>query len=312
MVVMIQRCVLRSNYFNGATVSGGYNQFPKTRKALSKRKNIMNELLTFPSLAMRRQRTYNKAFKLIRSTVVSRSDTDAVQQGWYFSCDDSIFLSGYRRYERDAAGSSRFPSREWLRQMLERRGTSSMPFAGHICGSWVREILMGRWPYQELTDIHPDFMSPGVFDRFQLNTHAQPHEVDHEGLSDVLTGLSETGHSIIFQYDNVNTRMVDRAIKDGHSNISALFDLSHGAGILPDEWPAPLQIPCGYAGGLSPENVAGQLQKLEPVVGATHIWIDAETHLRSDADRAFDLKKVVKFLEAAEPWLARQGLKEMI
>lgn len=203
---------------------------------------------------------------------------------------------------RNAAGSCRFPSREWLWQTLNRRGNSNIPFAGHICGSWVREILMGRFPYQELTDIHPDFMSPGVFDRFQLNTHAQPHEVDHEGLSDVLLELNKTGHSIIFQYDNVNTKMVDRAIKDGHTNISALFDLSHGAGILPDKWPSPLKIPCGYAGGLSPDNVVEQLQKLGPVVGDTPIWIDAETHLRSEDDKEFDLGKVVKFLKTVEPW----------
>lgn len=56
-------------------------------------------------LGYRRQRKYWNAAKPVQPTIVSRSDSDTVQQDWYFSCGDkSIFLSGYRRYERDATG----------------------------------------------------------------------------------------------------------------------------------------------------------------------------------------------------------------
>ncbi|QOX81039.1 hypothetical protein FY034_18860 (plasmid) [Trichlorobacter lovleyi] len=62
--------------------------------------------LHFPSLGMRRKRTYWNAAKPVQPTIISRSDSDTVQQDWYFSCSDSsIFLSGYRRYERDAGGN---------------------------------------------------------------------------------------------------------------------------------------------------------------------------------------------------------------
>jgi hypothetical protein len=86
-------------------------------------------------------------------------------------------------------------------------------------------------------------------------------------------------------------------------NISALFDLSHGAGVLPETWPKPLTIPCGYAGGLSPEIVARQIERVSALVGDKHIWIDAETKLRSPNDLLFDLEKVRTFLEVAKPWV---------
>jgi hypothetical protein len=38
-------------------------------------------------------------------------------------------------------------------------------------------------------------------------------------------------------------------------------------------------------------------------MGDTPFWIDAETHLRSDGDRQFDLAKVRRFLEAAKPYV---------
>ena len=43
-----------------------------------------------------------------------------------------------------------------------------------------------------------------------------------------------------------------------------------------------------------------QLLKLDEVVGSDIIWIDAETHLRSNGDEIFDLEKVKQFLEVAK------------
>ena len=81
-------------------------------------------------------------------------------------------------------------------------------------------------------------------------------------------------------------------------NISALFDLSHGTGVLPDQWPATLNfVKCGYAGGLSPENLELQIKAIERIVGDTPIWIDMETHVRSNMDAQFDLSKVRTCLE---------------
>ena len=81
-------------------------------------------------------------------------------------------------------------------------------------------------------------------------------------------------------------------------NCSTLFDLSHGAGVLPEQWPKPLPgIRCGYAGGLSPDNIKEQLTLISAAVGDTPIWIDMETHVRSNNDRLFDLGKVEQVLK---------------
>ncbi len=103
----------------------------------------------------------------------------------------------------------------------------------------------------------------------------------------------------IFQYDNVNTVFVDLA-KQAKVNFSALFDLSHGIGILPSEWPNLLDgVKCGYAGGLSPENLEEQIKRIEEKAGDTEIWIDMETHVRSNYDMLFDLQKVRQCLDIA-------------
>jgi len=61
---------------------------------------------------------------------------------------------------------------------------------------------------------------------------------------------------------------------------------------------------------VEPENLSDQLDKIGVAAGSTPIWIDAETHLRSDVDPAngrrydhFDLGKVYRFLSIAAPFV---------
>ncbi|MDF2421383.1 MAG: hypothetical protein OPY06_00025, partial [Nitrosopumilus sp.] len=78
------------------------------------------------------------------------------------------------------------------------------------------------------------------------------------------------------------------------------------AGILPDQWSAPFEgAYTGYAGGLGPDNLENELHKIAEVCGENPIWIDAETKLRSDNDRIFDLQKG-EFLKIAEPWVVER------
>lgn len=202
---------------------------------------------------------------------------------------------------RNSMGRPRFPSREWINHLISDCLDRGMNFAGHICGGWVREILKGRWPVHDFLNIDDDLQE--FFQRWQINTHAVPHEYSAVLLWEIVRELGNHEQSIIFQHDGVNTEMIE-SMSD-HKNVSALFDLSHGAGILPESWPLPLEIPCGYAGGLSPENVAGQIEKIATVIGERQIWIDAETKLRSPDDQIFDLAKVRAFLEAAKPWVVQ-------
>lgn len=196
-------------------------------------------------------------------------------------------------------GTIRFPSAAWLKKLQDI--APEVKLAGHICGEWVKEIYDGKWPIEELTAV----LGPNFFeriDRWQLNTHARKH-IASDGFFDSLSNGPKT---VIFQNDKRSTTLsnINEAIQRGVKNIAALYDLSHGTGVLPTAWEAPLEgIQCGYAGGLSPENVREQCDKLAKLVQVP-IWIDAETHLRSTAHESsydyFDPFKVRKFLAAAE------------
>lgn len=189
---------------------------------------------------------------------------------------------------RNSQGNNRFPSKLWMDKLaLEKY---YLDLSCHLCGTYVKEILMGSTRFiNELGDIWKRFS------RVQINTHGIHHQYDKHGLIQVLTEHSDK--EFIFQYDNVNKQIVD-AVSPSCKNISALFDLSHGAGILPKEWVKPLEgIKCGYAGGLSPENVQQQIKLIEQKVGDGEIWIDMETQIRSNNDQQFDLVKVEKVLE---------------
>jgi hypothetical protein len=196
------------------------------------------------------------------------------------------------------AGNPRFPSKEWLTELLECEDRDCVAISGHICGKWMRGVFTGTWP-RTLTGFND-------FTRWQLNTHGILTETYLDGLKNVVESRTMVGEEIIFQYDNVNSEGLRTCYAAG-LKVSALFDLSHGAGVLPDKWPKPLNgIRCGYAGGLSPNNVAEQLTGLEQVTNGP-TWIDAETHLRSsrqvDEVDIFDLAKVRAFLESARPWV---------
>ena len=216
----------------------------------------------------------------------------------------------------------RFPSFDWMVELLcEVEPKARLNLSCHLCGQAARDFLEGVYlggpkarDFQEGVYLGGPQPINTHFRRCQVNTHGVPHDFDVRRLRETVRQMTMNGQQAVFQYDRVNTdamlSCVGRHVHDEYEsldlNIAALYDLSHGAGVLPEEWDHPLAgttIPCGFAGGLSPDNVAGQIEKILPVVGETPFWIDAETHLRSDGDRQFDLAKVRRFLEAAKPYV---------
>ena len=205
---------------------------------------------------------------------------------------------------RKRFGVNRFPSREWLNKLVKlKKDNPKLSLACHLCGNYVVEFYNGESDFisSELSDIWE------IFDRVQLNTHGELHAW-HSSALDVIR--EDSNKEFIFQCDGINTGLFDAAVKEGLGNISGLFDLSHGAGVLPNHWPLPFsKIHCGYAGGLSPDNLAAQIQKIEEMVSSINIWIDMETHVRSGMDQVFDLKKVTRCLEISAPHIDRLNFK---
>lgn len=224
------------------------------------------------------------------------SDLFEIQREYPF-VEFAILLSN--RYSL-SSGRNRFPSKEWLQKLIKANNESStkLNLSGHICGKWTTKFLLGEWP--DFNEIDRGFEDH--FQRFQINTHAEFHQIDFLRMEVILNWLDFRFKKVIFQVDNVNDILpeLERRRYSG-KNLEALFDLSHGAGVLPTEWPTIIKgINCGYAGGLGPENVQEQIQKILKVTEDKTFWIDAETKLRSDGDRVFDLEKVTAFLENAK------------
>lgn len=192
-------------------------------------------------------------------------------------------------------GKNRFPSLNWMEELKALE--NNIQLSGHICGKWIRDILIGDNTFvTERPTIYD------IFQRFQLNFHAEDLKVNPEAFMRSVQTLSR-GREIIFQFDGKNAGLIV-PFANKKMYVSGLHDASHGTGVLADTWPKFVTgIGNGYAGGLSPENVVEQLEKLEKVVGDREIWIDAETRIRSNNDKIFDLEKVEEFLEKCKPWI---------
>jgi len=195
-------------------------------------------------------------------------------------------------------GRPRFPKVQWMEELENAMFLEvNMNLSGHLCGAYVRELLMGDTDFvEEIGNLWH------YFQRIQINTHGIEHPYDKDALIDALSRFPEK--EFIFQYDNANTRILDEVVASGRVNVSTLFDLSHGAGVLPGKWPSPIEgVKCGYAGGLSPINVREQLDLIEARVGNRDIWIDMETRVRNCDDR-FDLNMVESVFISCEKYAA--------
>jgi hypothetical protein len=171
-------------------------------------------------------------------------------------------------YSLERAGRGRYPNFEWINtgaKWLNERGVS---LALHVCGGAVKRFLQ-------------DGVLPGIsiayFDRVQLNGTLNADR-------DLLTWrINLLGRSVITQLD-ANPGLF--ANTPAHQ---LLFDASGGRGVAREAWPAPVAgRECGYAGGLSAQNLPDELLRISQAAGTAPYWVDMETGLR-DAQDAFSL-----------------------
>jgi hypothetical protein len=198
-------------------------------------------------------------------------------------------------------GQSRYPSMDWVESLAKvKEDSPQMALSGHLCGGWVQDIVAGNYAFRR------DF--GGFFrhlDRIQMNmTDTMFMALDLRAIQELVIHPAQ----IILQTKRFFQRADDiRAVNaSGGTQFSMLYDVSGGKGRLPGGWCTPAEdIYCGYAGGLSPDNVEAQLQKIETFVGQQPIWIDMESKVRLEVDDSFSLNKVTKVLETVSPWVNR-------
>lgn len=198
----------------------------------------------------------------------------------------------------------RFPSVAWIHRLVEVREqrVSNMRLSLHVCGKFLREIARdGKSSLGE-------YLGPqlAAFNRVQLNWHGEqqaPNVGRNVFAAFCHLGLSGWDPQLIFQLDGVNDEFW-RACELRFS-VSGLFDRSHGAGVAPGEWPeGSVEIPCGWAGGLGPDNLAEEIPRIDAKARKTRrYWIDMETKVRTNEE--FDLVKVATCLEIAAPFTER-------
>lgn len=203
---------------------------------------------------------------------------------------------------KSSAGGYRFPSLGWMERLkamsIMTGGTlgPELKLSGHLCGSWVRALCRGERAFEA---DRPTIAN--MFQRVQINFHALAHTVDAAVFVKALSGWGVGEY--IFQFDDVNNAVMEVAALNGVRAVP-LFDVSGGAGIEPETWPAPIRDYSGYAGGLHPDRLQAQVARIKQAAGDARIWIDVETHVRSDNDAKFDVDRVVKFLSVATPYVS--------
>ena len=238
-----------------------------------------------------------KTKEIIRVVTVTGADDSVRPEELISIAKDYPFVEFGILLSKKQQGNKRFPSRDWLEELYILWRSEKITLSGHLCGEWVRKLCLGI----------PSFFEEfgyiwEMFERFQMNFHAEHHPVDDKKLSDSIRQYLRD-KPIIFQMDGVNERIFYSLNARWGIAAFPLFDQSGGNGLLPGEWPKqPLNQYCGYAGGLSPDNLNQEMERISKVATGP-IWIDAETLLRSENDKVFDLKKVRRFLEVAKPWV---------
>lgn len=219
-------------------------------------------------------------------------------------------------------GSPRYPSAEWCSKLINRlhQAETQPQFSMHLCGSHVRRMLNEKYDgWKAFPGLYR------IFDRVQLNFHARAASFDMKALTSNLKAWTPRPQ-FIFQHDNVNDELLSDVYASEYDceglDLVPLFDCSHGAGVVPRQWPKPVYIGVtpgehgegveyhtyhGYAGGLGPDTLEQELPRIAEAAGDARVWVDMETRVRSHSDWQFDLAKVRRCLEICEPLVAKQG-----
>ncbi len=175
----------------------------------------------------------------------------------------------------------------------------------HINYDWCNYICTGIIPHEldwwlRVPNAYTDLP---VIHRIQLNIGDFAYDFDAKKLAYLIA--AHPNQEFILPFNN-GTKYKAEKLKQTGAKFSLLFDDSYGAGITPNKWNAPVyeDIPHGYAGGLGPDNIAQNLDKINSVLPENYeTWIDAEEKLRDrKTTRVFTINLAEKYLQNALGW----------
>jgi phosphoribosylanthranilate isomerase len=212
----------------------------------------------------------------MRLTITGADDTTDIQQMLDITVKYPFLEWGILFWE-SRVGTARYPSIKWANRFVDL----GLPSASHICGKMVNDYIAGKGRkfFQQ------------YFNRVQLNFNYNPETHDIRQMSEM---FMDSEKPIITQAKPCNEPLNNIGQVFNHH---FLFDRSGGKGILPEQWPPVIdKRVCGYAGGLTPENLAMQVGLIQNAAEHRAVWVDMESGVCTNDQ--LDLDKVVKALES--------------
>lgn len=197
------------------------------------------------------------------------------------------------------------PRNKWMNKLLNAvQNLEKQPnLALHVNYDWCTSIITnGRIPTEIENWMGRKNTKTNIplIQRIQLNIGDNTGNINENEIIKVLNRFPNC--EFIFAFNNNVKNQID-ALKKHTTKFKLLFDQSYGAGKQPDHWAPPIydDIQFGYAGGLSPENVANNMDKISNILPEKYeTWIDAEGQLRRN--NTFDIELARNYLLNALKW----------
>jgi len=228
---------------------------------------------------------------MINAVTITGADDSVTPQQLLDLQNKYPFVEWAILFSTKRTGTPRYPSVDWIDDFFDVRflGTSA-----HLCGDYAKAILLGDDSFLKLTE--------GKFSRVQINHNFanSPNGVDN------LQMIIERYPMIdfIIQKNQANGLVCRDLEKELYHNLNFLYDSSGGRGKKIDFLGMPFDHNyTGYSGGLSPDNIEEEVLRINKFVGDTNVWVDMESHVRSNDGNLFDLDKVEKVLNIVDKYL---------
>lgn len=232
------------------------------------------------------------------TVTITGIDDSVDRNDLYNLSDEYSFVEWGMLYYEEKMNRPRFPSWYWMTQFIHHK-PKYVKCSAHLCGKHITETFLNcdKW-----NKTYSEFISD--FNRIQLNlrTDNTPSQFNH--VSNAINYLNKLHPDIqiITQYREDNAYLIDdlttKFLQGRLPKLNFLYDESGGNGVETwNYWMHPVDYAyCGYAGGISPDNIDNVMSKLFDIVPEdTHIWIDMESGVRTEDQ--FDLEKVEYILD---------------
>lgn len=202
------------------------------------------------------------------------------------------------------------PRYMWVKRLASFLNNNKLDvnLALHVNEDWVENFCCGKIApeLEEILNLS-DFRGNKLIKRIQLNFKIGREKTpDIEVLIGILQKFSE--QRFILSYNDSNASLI-KQIYDRGVVFDNLYDASFGAGVMSETREGVAFEDClqGYAGGLSPENIASELDKISAkVLPGTKIYIDAQGKLE-DEKQHLSLEKCQDFIVNAMNWQSKNS-----